>query len=84
MYWAYCVYEHDEGWRARGYVLATSKTEARAKAIKRVAVEQRRVAKRCGLTRSAMPQHGRFYRVRVWPDPDMVAAPSSRHYVERG
>lgn len=83
IYWAFCCHADAVGRWARGFVLATSKKEATAKARKRVKKERRNLARTAGLPRTELPRRG-VHALRVWPDPNRLTAPrAARHYVER-
>ena len=82
-YWAFCNFPEVEGRIARGFVLASSVADAMKKAHKRVTVERQRIGRRLKTHLDPVPHRGR-YRVRVWKDPEMVTAPTGKHYVERG
>lgn len=83
-YWAYTMQPEKVGRIARGFVLATSQSEAKAKAKKRIDHERRQFAKWVGVPigdlRSGMKSN-RY--VKVWKDPDRSSTPSCKHYVER-
>jgi hypothetical protein len=77
--WAYATNPAAEGRDARGFVLATSATDARKKARQRLAIERKAFAKWANMPVSSLP---RLYVTTfpVWPDPEFTTAPQAGRY----
>lgn len=78
---AYCARKLGEGNIARGFVLATSIREAKAKARERIKKERHAFARWAGMKHVDL-FGDRPLRAYVWRDPEMASAPAGNHYIE--